>query len=140
MATVAALVVDDTGDQTRVLLVRTSSGRRWTFPKGTVRKRETGASAAVRETAEEAGVACVPVGDRPVARYRHDGRAVELYLCASAGRSGGHEPGRDPTFFTVDDALAALTSGRRPDRGAARHGGALAAGLAAWWQRVRAAA
>ena len=38
------------------LLVRTSQGGRWTFPKGRIEPGESPSAAAAREAAEEAGV------------------------------------------------------------------------------------
>ena len=52
------------------LLVRTSNGERWTFPKGGVERGESMSQAAAREAREEAGVTGLvgsePLGDLPL--------------------------------------------------------------------------
>lgn len=61
----AALAVRDG----RVCLVTTSSGRRWTLPKGMIEPDQTEAEAAVREAWEEAGVAGEVLRE-PLGSYR----------------------------------------------------------------------
>jgi 8-oxo-dGTP pyrophosphatase MutT (NUDIX family) len=106
--------------RTQFLLVRTSDGARWTFPKGQQEAGETLAEAAAREAGEEAGAVGAIVGDKLLARYRHQpsrraGHADDLVVAfllevQSAGRSG--EPGRDPTWFDFETTREKLAEGR----------------------------
>ncbi len=50
------VVVRRKGQGVRVLIIKSSSGIRWLFPKGHVEAGETGEQAAMREVREEAGV------------------------------------------------------------------------------------
>jgi len=101
------------------LLVRTSSGQRWTLPKGHRDRGETPAQAAAREAVEEAGVAGT-VESEPFAHYRYpaadggwdDVAAFRLHV----EREGlPAEPGRDPEWFGLEMARSRLATGR--DRG-----------------------
>jgi phosphohistidine phosphatase len=66
-----------------VALVTTSSGKRWSVPKGSIDEGEHPRDAAIREAEEEAGLKGV-VARRPLGRYRHvtdSGRChVEVYV------------------------------------------------------------
>ena len=54
-----------------VLLITSSSGKRWIIPKGIVEKDLSPAESAAQEAIEEAGVEGV-VGTDPVGEYRYD--------------------------------------------------------------------
>lgn len=56
------------GGRPEYLLVTSRRTSRWIFPKGSAEGEETPAEAALREAAEEAGVAGVP-GAEPIGRY-----------------------------------------------------------------------
>jgi len=66
-----------------VALVTTSSGKRWSVPKGSIDEGEHPRDAAIREAEEEAGLKGI-VARRPLGRYRHvtdSGRChVEVYV------------------------------------------------------------
>jgi phosphohistidine phosphatase len=64
-----------------VALVTTSSGKRWSVPKGSIDEGERPRDAAIREAEEEAGLQGV-VARKPLGRYRHGGDQdrVEVYL------------------------------------------------------------
>ena len=66
-----------------VALVTTSSGKRWSVPKGSIDDGEDPRDAAIREAEEEAGLRGV-VARKPLGRYRHvndRGRHhVEVYV------------------------------------------------------------
>jgi len=53
-----------------VALVTTSSGKRWSVPKGSIDDGEDPRDAAIREAEEEAGLRGV-VARKPLGRYRH---------------------------------------------------------------------
>ena len=58
------------GEHLEIALVRTSSGKGWIVPKGSLDKGEGSSDAAVRETEEEAGL----VGEltrQPIGQYRY---------------------------------------------------------------------
>jgi 8-oxo-dGTP pyrophosphatase MutT (NUDIX family) len=99
------------------LLVRTSAGDRWTFPKGGVEACDpTPAHGAEREAAEEAGVRGV-VDPTPLCIYTHLAhlgggayaeQTVEAYLLRITGAGGVPEADRRPTWFAAPQAIAAL--------------------------------
>src|SRR4051794_15183519 len=93
------------------LLVRTSDGTRWTFPKGGRERGETLAEAAAREAIEEAGAAG-RIGDEPIAAYRYRGDTVAAFLLEVGDTRPPGEPGRDPTWFGVEAARGRLAEGR----------------------------
>jgi 8-oxo-dGTP pyrophosphatase MutT (NUDIX family) len=115
---VAAVVYRDRGAEgIEFLLVRTSAGDRWTFPKGGVEAGDPApADAAAREAVEEAGAGGV-VDPIPLCHYTHLARAdadrcleqvVEAYLLRATGADGEPEPGRAPTWFPAGRAIEAL--------------------------------
>jgi 8-oxo-dGTP pyrophosphatase MutT (NUDIX family) len=93
------------------LLVRTSNGARWTFPKGARQRGETLAEAAAREAIEEAGAAG-RVGDEPVAEYRHRGDVAVAFLLEVGRTMPPAEPEREPTWFAFEAACSKLAEGR----------------------------
>ena len=94
-----------------VLLVRTSDGTRWTFPKGGREAGETLAEAAAREAAEESG-ATGRVDGEPLGAYRYRGDTVVAFLLEVDDTRRPDEPWRDPTWFGVDVARSRLAEGR----------------------------
>ncbi len=58
-------------DRLEILLITSSSGKRWGIPKGIVEQHLTPAESAAQEALEEAGVAGV-VGADPVGEYQYD--------------------------------------------------------------------
>ncbi len=96
--------------QTEFLLVRSSKAPRYVLPKGHIDEGERAANAARREVAEEAGqnlsagpsvgVFCFGQPDDPA--------IVEYFLmeCATPEDGSVGEPGRDPRWFTIEDATA----------------------------------
>lgn len=86
---VAAAAFRGTGDGTEILLITSRDTGRWIVPKGWIEPGEDGATAAIREAWEEAGVIAELAADAPVSRYRYvkqGGRRgdavcdVEVYL------------------------------------------------------------
>src|SRR5438876_3870527 len=70
-------------ERVEVALVRTSNGKGWIVPKGSVDDDERPREAAIREAEEEAGLLGV-LARKPLGRYLHvngDGRyEVDVYL------------------------------------------------------------
>jgi 8-oxo-dGTP pyrophosphatase MutT (NUDIX family) len=94
-----------------VLLVRTSDGTRWTFPKGGREHGETLAEAAAREAVEEAG-AIGRVGADPLGEYRYRDDTVVAFLLEVDDTRRPDEPWREPTWFGPDAARGRLAKGR----------------------------
>lgn len=93
------------------LLVRTSNGTRWTFPKGGRERGETLAAAAAREAIEEAGAAG-RAGDEPLAEYRYGADVVVAFLLAVDHVDLPAEAERTPTWFGFEAARSKLAEGR----------------------------
>jgi 8-oxo-dGTP pyrophosphatase MutT (NUDIX family) len=105
------------------LVVRTSHGERWTFPKGRVERGESLSQAAAREAREEAGVSG-RIGTQPLGVYRYapsrNGSDDVTAFLLEAEREGlGAEPGRDPTWVSLAAARSRLAEGRDPGYGEA---------------------
>jgi bis(5'-nucleosidyl)-tetraphosphatase len=73
------VVVRCEGRKRRVLVVRSSDGVRWLFPKGHVKRGESLGHAAARETREEAGVVALERAFVGRARFTQAGRRIEVY-------------------------------------------------------------
>ncbi len=115
-----------------VLLIRTSGGERWVFPKGRIDKGETPAQAALRETREEAGWLGV-VDPEPVDEFKYykrkdkKGVRVIAFLMRADGRVEPDEQ-REQLWAELDDAQEMLADGR-PDKQAAELHRALGAAV-----------
>ncbi len=103
------------------ILVRARSAG-WTFPKGHVEEGETNSAAAQREAEEEACV-CGPIEPEPFAIFPReqrssDGRRMELlvaaYLLHVESECDSPEHGREPTWFTPEEAKQRLAEKRDP--------------------------
>ena len=114
---VAAVCYRKVGAQVEVLLVRTTLGERWTFPKGGIDLSDTSpAEAARREALEEAGVTGL-IENEALCSYRHlaaigggffKEQEVVAYLLKVTGTGGAGEPGRHPKWWPLSQAYAAL--------------------------------
>ncbi len=98
------------------LLVRTTQGERWTFPKGGIERGETPPAAAAREAAEEAGVAGT-IAPAPLGVYRYaPTRAgfddVTAFLLVVEREGLPAEAHRDPTWCGYEAARSRLVTGR----------------------------
>lgn len=115
----AAVCIQRRAGRLETLLVRTSDGARWTFPKGRRKPGERLPQTAAREAAEEAGVAG-EVGEKRLTEYRHApsrraGRADDLvaaFVLVVRGAGPSSERGRDPTWFDLATAHQNLAEGR----------------------------
>ena len=119
---VAAVCYRRRGASFEFLLVNTTSGNRWIFPKGATARRLSHSQAAEREALEEAGVVGViepqhfhlylqPKGD---SRLRNGIQefAVKAFLLQVSHTQPPQEQKRNPTWFSVEDARSALAMGR----------------------------
>jgi 8-oxo-dGTP pyrophosphatase MutT (NUDIX family) len=120
---VAAVCYRRTEFSVQFLLVKTSSGK-WTFPKGRIDPEHSPSEAAAQEAREEAGVRgrieedCF---DRYMDLKRtlgHDNKSrevlIEAFLLEVRSLSSPEESGRNPTWFSPDQAKQRLAEGRAP--------------------------
>jgi 8-oxo-dGTP pyrophosphatase MutT (NUDIX family) len=112
-----------------LLLVRTTGGNRWTFPKGHIEPGERPPEAAAREAREEAGVDG-DVAPTPFTRYRYpatreaEGETlVAAYLLAVVreGSPARSEHRRSPTWVGPAEAMRLLAAGGREPEYAEEH-------------------
>ena len=119
---VAAICYRKRGDSFEFLLVNSTSGDKWTFPKGTTERRLSHSQAAEREALEEAGAVGV-IEPRHFHLYLHTKGVfwqaagiqefvVKAFLLEVTGTQPPHESKRNPTWFSVEDARTALAKGR----------------------------
>jgi 8-oxo-dGTP pyrophosphatase MutT (NUDIX family) len=119
---VAAVCYRKCGASFEFLLVKTTSGDRWIFPKGATARRLSQSQAAEREALEEAGAVGAiepqhfhlylqPKGDF---KLRNGIRefVVKAFLLQVSHTQPPQEQNRNPTWFSVDDARSALAMGR----------------------------
>jgi 8-oxo-dGTP pyrophosphatase MutT (NUDIX family) len=119
---VAAVCYQKRGGSFEFLLVKTTGGDRWTFPKGDTARRLSHSEAAEREALEEAGA----VGDIESEHFhlylqpKGDSRlrtgvqefVVKAFLLEVTHTQPPQEPDRNPTWFSVDDARSVVARGR----------------------------
>jgi len=104
------VVVRRNGRRVRVLLVRSSDGMHWLFPKGHIEAGESARQAAAREVREEAGVVGDVLRFLGRERYARGRRAVEVsyYLVAwRADRDASEE--REARWCTPGEASRLLS-------------------------------
>jgi len=119
---VAAVCYRKCGASFEFLLVKTTSGDRWTFPKGATARRLSHSRAAEREALEEAGAvgAIEPqhfhlyLQPQSNSRLRNGVQefVVKAFLLQVRHNHAPQEQNRNPTWFSVDDARSALALGR----------------------------
>jgi len=119
---VAAVCYRRRGASFDFLLVKTTSGDRWTFPKGATARRLSHSQAAEREALEEAGAVGViepehfhlylqPKGDSRLRNVVEE-FVVKAFMLEVTQTQPPQEQNRNPTWFSVDDARIALARGR----------------------------
>jgi 8-oxo-dGTP pyrophosphatase MutT (NUDIX family) len=104
------------------LLVKTTSGDRWIFPKGATARRLSLSQAAEREALEEAGAvgAIEPQHFHHYLQPKGDSRlrsgveefVVKAFLLQVSHTQAPQERNRNPTWFSIEDARRALAKGR----------------------------
>jgi 8-oxo-dGTP diphosphatase len=67
----------------------------WSMPKGKLKRGEENEAAALRETREETGYACVLGTPLPVSRYLVEGRPKVVHYWAAEAAQGGFEANRE---------------------------------------------
>jgi 8-oxo-dGTP pyrophosphatase MutT (NUDIX family) len=119
---VAAICYRKHGAAVEFLLVNTSRGNKWTFPKGSPEARLSHSQAAEREAAEEAG-ALGTIEPRHFHLYIHSKGVfwqaggiqefvVKAFLMEIHQLRPGDEPMRNPTWFSPEEARRRLAKGR----------------------------
>ena len=119
---VAAVCYRKSAGSFEFLLVHTSGGDRWIFPKGASARRLSHSQAAEREALEEAGAvgAIEPEHFHLYLQPKGDSRAsdalqefvVKAFLMQVSRTQAPQEENRNPTWFSVDQARSALSIGR----------------------------
>ena len=119
---VAAVCYRRSGPSIEFLLVNTNGGGKWTFPKGDPEPSMSHSQAAEREAWEEAGVRG-HIEPRHFHLYLHSKGVfwkppgvrefvIKAFLMEVEQAKPGHEPERNPTWFSPDDARRILAKGR----------------------------
>jgi 8-oxo-dGTP pyrophosphatase MutT (NUDIX family) len=119
---VAAVCYRSRGGSFDFLLVKTTGGDKWTFPKGATARRLSHSQAAEREALEEAGAVGI-IEPRHFHLYlqpKVDARlspgvqefVVKAFLLEVTHTQPPEEANRNPTWFSIDDARIALERGR----------------------------
>lgn len=119
---VAAVCYRRRGPEIEFLLVNTNGGNKWTFPKGTPEPAMSHSQSAEREAWEEAGVHG-HIEPRHFHLYLHSKGVfwkppgvrefvVKAFLMEVERTEPSHEPERNPTWFSAEDAKKTLAKGR----------------------------
>lgn len=119
---VAAVCYRRRGPEVEFLLVNTNGGSKWTFPKGAPEPSMSHSQAAEREAREEAGVHG-EIEPRHFHLYLHSKGVfwkppgvrefvVKAFLLEVDRTEQSHEPMRNPTWFSSEDARKTLAKGR----------------------------
>lgn len=119
---VAAVCYQRRGETIEFLLVNTNGCKKWTFPKGAPEPSLSHSQAAEREAWEEAG-ARGHVESRHFHLYLYSKGVfwkppgvrefvVKAFLMEVEGTIPSHEPDRNPTWFSPEDARKILAIGR----------------------------
>lgn len=119
---VAAVCYRRRGSSAEFLLVNTNGGGKWTFPKGDPDRHLSHSQSAAREALEEAGVAG-RIESRHFHLYIHSKGVfwqprgvqefvIKAFLLEVQQVRTPHEPERNPTWFSPEDAKEMLAKGR----------------------------
>lgn len=107
------VVVRRGGGESRYLIVRPSSGRdEWVLPKGHISADEAPERAALREVAEEAGVAAEIDGRLGESRFERGGKAARcIYYRMTYLGEVPREETREIAWCSYEEALERLSFG-----------------------------
>jgi 8-oxo-dGTP pyrophosphatase MutT (NUDIX family) len=119
---VAAVCYRRRGAAVEFLLVNTNGGGKWTFPKGTPEPSRSHSEAAEREAREEAGVRG-QIEAHHFHLYLHSKGVfwkppgvrefvVKAFMMEVDATESAHEPERNPTWFSPEQARKILAKGR----------------------------
>lgn len=105
-----AVVIQHVNGTVHLLLVRSSDGRAWLFPKGHIEVGESAEQAALRETREEAGVDGRIGARLGTSDYARKGKqiTVEFFLVEYLGAVESVEK-RDQRWCSCEEALDLLS-------------------------------
>lgn len=95
----------------KILLIRSKKDpSNWIFPKGHVELNESEEQASRRELLEEAGVVGKIVAKAGDIEFKLNEKKykVAYYLLEFSKKSGKGEPGREPKWFGVEEAIEKL--------------------------------
>jgi len=114
----AAVALKRTGGTLQVLLVRSSTNRRWVLPAGHLHSYENESTAALRELEEEAGYKAIAQHE-PIAWYVPEGKkeGVACILCWNIRKLAVGEPHRHPTLVAISRAKRLLKEERSAKEG-----------------------
>jgi 8-oxo-dGTP pyrophosphatase MutT (NUDIX family) len=96
----------------RILLVTARRDRgRWVLPKGTIKRRESAAEAALREVREESGVRGKIIGPAGTARHGNSRGLVRIdyFLIAFRSAEKSASEARKVEWRSIDDAIEMLS-------------------------------
>lgn len=104
------IVVRLKNDSPMFLVVRSSDNKYWVLPKGHLEPHESTEAAAIREVAEEAGVATTPIAYVGRTTFTHNSRrvTVEYQLLRFDTNTNAGER-RETRWCTYDEALELLS-------------------------------
>lgn len=94
--------------QVKILLIRSKKDpTKWVFPKGHLEDGESEEEASRRELYEEAGIEGEIVKKTGILNYCFGGKNYEVvfFLFRFLKTSGMGEPGREPSWFSAEEAL-----------------------------------
>ncbi|MBF0180994.1 MAG: NUDIX hydrolase [Magnetococcales bacterium] len=105
----AVIPVRGSGQELRILLITSRSGKRWVIPKGIIEPDLSPAESAAKEAMEEAGIAG-EVRPEPIGRYQYDkwGGTCEarvFVMRVDEVREQWLESFRKRGWFTLEEAL-----------------------------------
>jgi 8-oxo-dGTP pyrophosphatase MutT (NUDIX family) len=107
-----AIVFKPTKSGPLILIVKAKKDpSHWIFPKGHIDPGETAEEAGIRELEEEAGIAGEIVRPAGTEEFTVSDKIyrVAYFLVRFTEVTGPGEPGREPRFCTIDQALSLLS-------------------------------
>ncbi len=105
------IVIKDTREGRKILLVTNKGGKRWLFPKGRVERKESPEETAQRETEEEAGVRGRLLAYVGAAEYKENGETVRVdYFLLRALEKVDTDDNRKVRWCSIDEATELLDS------------------------------
>jgi len=113
--TIAAVCLRRVDNEIQVLLVKTSTGNGYTFPKGKQEAHETPVGTALRELEEEAGWTGKVASGMVYRLHGWDEQIQGYALVSEVKQVGEGELGRHPAWFNCPVAVLKLQQNRPQD-------------------------